>query len=385
MPSSPRLVIFSVAGAPYRDVYYVRLAEQMQAEIFYAKVLSSAPDHAWSGSQRAWPQNLIEKTLPAISLKGSGWLRRWREGRNPLVLPTPGTWKAIEEWNPDILIIQEYSPVALTLLLWAKLRGRKVLVMTDVGRETGGGLGKITRIRHAFFGRFVDGQLAHTVAACMPLAEGITNICFSPHAVEVPDQIPPKGEISAKVRFLYVGNLIERKGVDLLLNAFRRVQEQGFKSRFLLRLVGGGDSAWLKSELESLGNDVELVGFKENEALEAEYRAADAFVLPSRFDTFGVVAHEAAAAGLALILSPHAGSSELFGNQEQVAQVVAPEDTDGLASAIKDLIDDPILCRQRGEAAWRIARRWSVEENAKRTAHWLIANLGESKDDRRKP
>jgi glycosyltransferase involved in cell wall biosynthesis len=378
------MVIFSVAGAPYRDVYYVRLAEEMQAEIFYAKVLSAAPDHAWSESRHTWPQNLVEKTLPAISLKGSGWLRRWREGRNPLVLPTPRTWKAIEEWNPDILIIQEYSPVALTLLLWAKLRGRKVLVMTDVGRQTGGRLGQITRIRHTFFGRFVDGQLAHTVAACKPLAEGITNICFSPHAVEVPEQLPAKGEIPTRVRFLYVGNLIERKGVDLLLEAFRLVQQRGYNGRFLLRLVGGGDSTWLKSQLENLGADVELTGFKENEALEAEYRAADVFVLPSRFDTFGVVAHEAAAAGLALILSPYAGSSELFGDQEQVAQVVAPEDSEALASVIKDLIDDPALCRQRGEAAWGVARKWSVQANARRTAHWLFANLGKPQEDRSK-
>lgn len=362
-----RVIIFSVAGAPYRDAFYDLLAERLGSEVAYLRVLGQAPDHAWSESGPGQGSALKQEFLPAVVLKGRGLFRRWRQGRNPLVLPTPATLLSISRLDPDLILIQEYSPVAMAISLWARWKGRKVITMSEIGRGTRN-LGFPTKLRHWLGGQLVDGQLAHTMAACRPIARSIVEVCFSPHAVKVGDEADAQRAEHQPVRVLFVGNLIERKGIDLLLNAAMELKRQGRAGKFVIRLVGGGNEEWLKPQLDQLNGDVEMVGFKQGAALEEEYRSADIFVLPSRFDTFGVVAHEAASHGLPLVLSRRAGCSELFGEH---AALFDPENSAQLVASLGSLIDDPALRQERGRAALAAARQWSAPANAERVADWL--------------
>lgn len=369
-----RIVIFSVAGAPYRDLFYRLIAEHLPGSTTYVKVLTHAPDHAWSATISNGEERLSETLMPAVVLRGRGPLKRWRSGRNPLVIPTPATWRKISALDADIVLIQEYSPIAVLFAIWARLNGRVVVTMSEIGRKTAG-LKFSTKVRHWLGGQLSDAQLAHTIAACTPIAPSITRTCFSPHAIDIPPDRHYAESQGSIVKFLFVGNLIERKGVDLLLAAVKQLVKNGYSSRFKLRLVGGGDLAWLQAQLKELGDQVELAGFKEKEALAAEYEDADVFVLPSRYDTFGVVAHEAASHGLALVLSEHAGCSELFGIREEAAKVIDPEDAVAFAGVLADLIDQPASRTELGKAAHKAAERWSTRENARRVADWL-ATLG---------
>lgn len=365
-----RIVIFSVAGAPYRDQFYRQLAEHLEGKTTYLKILTHAPDHAWSTSPLKGEERLSEALLPAIVLRGRGILKGWRSGRNPLVIPKLATWRKISDLNADVILIQEYSPIAILFAIWGRLNGRVVVTMSEIGRKTSG-LRLSTRIRHWLGGNLADAQLAHTIAACGPICPSLTRTCFSPHAVDLPLDGQPLKDERKVVRFLFVGNLIERKGVDLLLRAIELLVRDGYGQKFVVRLVGGGDRAWLERSSLLGAGQVEFVGFKEKDALVEEYRHADVFVLPSRYDTFGVVAHEAASHGLALVLSEHAGCSELFGAREEAAKVIDPEDTVAFAGVLADLIDHPANRTELGKAAHKAAERWSTRENARRVADWL--------------
>lgn len=365
-----RIVIFTVAGAPYRDAFYRSLAEHFSGETSYVRVMKDAPDHAWSAELSDADSKLKEQFIPAVVIRGKGWLKRWRQGRNPLVVPTWSTWREICRLNADLVMIQEYSPVSILFGLWAKLHGRKVVTMSEIGRETRG-IKFFTWVRHWVGGHLADGQLAHTLAACDPIYPGLQKSCFAPHSVEVSQEVLVRREPSEKVRLLFVGNLIERKGVDLLLSATARLVKEGYGWKFTLRLVGGGDRTWLAKYVKEQQNQVEFVGFKEKAALDEEYRDADVFVLPSRHDTFGVVAHEAASRGLALVLSEYAGSSELFGIREDAAEIVNPEDLVSFSRVLRGLIDEPVRRREMGEKAREAAEYWSSNENARRVVAWL--------------
>lgn len=109
--------------------------------------------------------------------------------------------------------------------------------------------------------------------------------------------------------FLYVGRLIKAKGLDILLNgyiSYRKTVENPWE----IRLVGNGDLK--KYILETNIPGVTVVDFVQPAFLSSEYAAASCFILPSRFEPWGLVLHEAAASGLPIISSDACGSSDEF-------------------------------------------------------------------------
>jgi glycosyltransferase involved in cell wall biosynthesis len=86
-------------------------------------------------------------------------------------------------------------------------------------------------------------------------------------------------------------------------------------------------------------------------------------------DTFGIVLLEAAAAGLALIASPHAGAARDLVDDTEAGVVVEPRDTSALARALATLARDPELRRVMGRAAHALA----AERTPARTAEAYLA------------
>lgn len=103
-------------------------------------------------------------------------------------------------------------------------------------------------------------------------------------------------------RFLYVGRYAPEKGLDTLAEAYALYREQ-VEDPWKLVCAGSGP---LKGLLVQTG--AEDRGFVQPGDLPALMRGSAAFILPSRFEPWGVVVHEAASAGLPLILSDACGA-----------------------------------------------------------------------------
>jgi len=109
---------------------------------------------------------------------------------------------------------------------------------------------------------------------------------------------------------LFIGNNYEHKGLDLVMNAMKEVLQQ---KEVYLWVGGRGNIPKYKAKAKSLGigNFVRFTGMiKEN--LPHFYRSADLFVLPSKFDTFGIVVIEALSRGIPVIVSKNTGASEII-------------------------------------------------------------------------
>ncbi|MHA7108843.1 glycosyltransferase family 4 protein [Sunxiuqinia elliptica] len=107
--------------------------------------------------------------------------------------------------------------------------------------------------------------------------------------------------------FLYVGNFRSIKGTDILFEAFK-IYRQKYKGTWNLICVGNG-------ELKHLLNNttgIQVIDFSTQEELVALTQKVGVFILPSRFDQWGLVVHEFATAGIPLILSENVGSSSTF-------------------------------------------------------------------------
>lgn len=115
---------------------------------------------------------------------------------------------------------------------------------------------------------------------------------------------------------LALGRLARNKGYDLLINAFQLVAEREPGARLRLA-VGGADLTEqekrmlgeLKEQAAGLGleNRLQFEGFVPDKLLADYYRAADLFVLSSRYEPFGMTAIEAMASGTPTVVTVHGG------------------------------------------------------------------------------
>lgn len=154
------------------------------------------------------------------------------------------------------------------------------------------------------------------------------------------------------VSLLAVGSLVPRKGHDVLVAALATLQDLPW------RLVVAGDptrdpatAEKLTSEIARLGlqDRIALLGVVSDEKLATLYAEADAFVLASRFEGYGMAYAEAIAHGLPVIATRTGAVPETV--PQDAALFVAPDDVEALTNALRDLIGDRALRERLSQGA----------------------------------
>jgi glycosyltransferase involved in cell wall biosynthesis len=150
--------------------------------------------------------------------------------------------------------------------------------------------------------------------------------------------------------FLYVGRLDPEKGVDLLVEAFRTLAAD-------LVIVGNGSESARLARVTPA--NVRLVGRLERDDLVPWYAAADAFVLPSRSDQWGMVLNEAATAGLPLVSTDAPGAAHDLIEEGVNGFRVPVGDLRALTKALARVTDDPQFRQAAGRRSAEIATRFT--------------------------
>lgn len=136
-------------------------------------------------------------------------------------------------------------------------------------------------------------------------------------------------ELASRRRFLFVGRLIEFKGLDVLADAYRAYRRLTSEP-WDLTVVGMGPEADRMAGIEG----VTVHGWADARELAALMQESSAFVLPSRAEHFGIVVHEAAAAGLPLLVSETAGAVPMLVQDSYNGWAVPEGDVDAWAKAM---------------------------------------------------
>jgi glycosyltransferase involved in cell wall biosynthesis len=135
---------------------------------------------------------------------------------------------------------------------------------------------------------------------------------------------------------LFCGQMIERKGIDVLLEAAAQAVESGVDLRLLL----AGREDTVRERLEGLPQAVrdriELLGFVAPPDLPGLFARADVMILPSRHDGWGVVINQAMAAGLPVIATSAVQAAAELVVPGNGGWLVAPGDAIALLGAIQD-------------------------------------------------
>jgi len=201
-------------------------------------------------------------------------------------------------------------------------------------------------------------EMIHAVdprISCLLIPNGVDAATFKAHR-----NLPESGPL----RILCVGRLIERKGQHHLIEAVRKLTDEGID--VTVDLVGTGDAlAENKAQAArlGLGGRVRFMGYVPRDKIAAHYAAADVFVLPSYNEGMSVALLEAMASGLAVVVTPTGGTPELV-EPEINGLIFDWSDVTTLTTHLHRLAQDRSLVRRMGEASRRRAEDFSWDRAA---------------------
>jgi D-inositol-3-phosphate glycosyltransferase len=175
--------------------------------------------------------------------------------------------------------------------------------------------------------------------------------------------------------FLYVGRIEPLKGIDTLIESLSVMKRKGFLDIFpvCLAIIGGdpdvsdeqmsAEMERLQALGESLGIDdlIMFLGRQDQDTLQYYYSAAEVVVVPSHYESFGMVALESMACGTPVVASETGGLAFLV--KDGVTGFHVPTaDSDALAGRLIELMEDSELREKLGRQASDYAKgfTWGI-------------------------
>lgn len=303
----------------------------------------------------------------------------------------PSAWRAwmraYRDLRPDLLNVQCFGPNGLYSLA-LHLRTRTPLVVSSHGEtfaDAHDAFGVSALLRRGL-SRSIRAAVLVTGCSSVVLEDlrsrfGLVGGSVVPNGIDLDEDVSPiqpwwwpsRGPV-----VLSLGRIEHNKGFDLLLRAFARLKDAA-RVPPSARLVIGGDGSALPSvrtlatEL-GIADAVLLPGRLSRQEVTGTISQADAFVVPSRVEAFGIVALEAWRGGAPLVMTNRGGARD-FVTDGVDGLLVDPEDVDALASTVARLLDDPGLARRLADAGAEEVRRHTWADVAGRYEMAVAAAL----------
>jgi UDP-glucuronate decarboxylase len=347
--SGQDLVFLSNAPSPYQLDFFNQISQSVGVTGIFTHAKLKSANAPWQMSYPAWVNILPPE----------GFVARWRR-----------FWQALKGKNVRFVIIGGYkNHFSWLLLLWAKLRGVEVYFWFERPMPAGK------------FKAFLRSLLQRVI---LPRSSGIMAIDsqaeayykkYNKRTVRLPYSIDEsrykvaqrKGK-TGPVRFLFIGQYIDRKGVDELLAAFEKVS----KKDAVLTLAGAGP---LASEVEAFCKRTHHVnkGFVQPDTLPDILAESDVFVFPSRYDGWGVVVAEAMAAGLPVISTRAVGAFADMNRSGRAGRFCEEVTAEEIYKEVKYYIDNRASVARAGQAARKIFLKSLA--NSRNAADYIVARI----------
>lgn len=274
-----------------------------------------------------------------------------------------GVERTLREIAPELVFAMEYNPTILRAVHWCRKKKIPFISWTDGTLNSEKNIGKVQRLSRSYIVKRAAAFIASSTASKeAQIAYGAApEKCFLSYlTVDIQKYLAKKDSYQAR-QLIYVGSLIQRKGLDLLLPALAQTSED-----IRLVIVGEGqEKPLLEQQMKKLNltERVEFKGYVEGEALRRLYMESDAFILPTREDCFGLVLLEAMCASLPVISSKYADGARDLIEEGKNGYIVDPEDTDAFAKTIERLFSEGRLAKM-GSYSYQKAQEFSFSNVA---------------------
>jgi glycosyltransferase involved in cell wall biosynthesis len=369
--SMKKVVLLSNVPSPYLTPLFNQLARarEFALEICYVSAWSS--NVGWSADQvadfRHAHSRILDERFPV--------LRR----RAPQLAATLALLARLWQTQPDYLLIYGYTRIPqVTALLWCWSSGTPFAIAGDATYYADGATGLRKWLKGGWLG-FLSRRAAAIIVVGKASrmfweAYGAApqKIYAAPFAVDnaffQTESQRRQADAAAyraqqgwegKTLFLYVGRLIKRKHVDVLIRAVQRLDP----AQAQLLIVGAGEERPGLAALAAGDARIRFIGGASQQELAFYYALADALVLPAREEPWGLVINEAMACGLAVIAHWQCGAAVDLVDADNgvLLQSFAVAE---LATALQTLVRDPVkLQAMKNRSRTKIAP-WSFAQAA---------------------
>lgn len=350
-----RIVLITNIPSPYRvDLFDYMQKNLTQYEFHVIYTSRSEDNRLWKVDENKMKNSHV---LESKIIKIRGKL-------DSRYIHLPGNIGALlSKLDPDAVIGFEYNPAAIQSFLWCKLHRRPFIHLTDGTLNSEKNIGKVQKLSRKLIIPGADASIASSTKAKEKLlAWGARkeSVFVSLLTVDLTQYLKTEKSFDRKI-ILYVGSMVPRKGVDLLLNSLTHISGE-----YELRIVGNGteeEIGRLKKQAQELGveHHITWCGFKTGEALAEEYKNASVFVLPTREDCFGLVLLEALASKTPIVCSRYADGAYDIVREKENGFIVDPRDARSMGEAISYILNDSDVQKQFSENCTPLIDQFTFE------------------------
>lgn len=351
--SKVRVAMVTNIPAPYRVPIYERLGRDADLDFKAFFCAGSEPDRNWADRPQSYAHQFLAERFVTVA------------GR--FIHFNPDVWRSLAQFRPDVVVTTGYNPSHLVAFMYAKWHGIGHVVMTD-GTDTSEAT--LTAL-HRWVRRVVFKGSRAFVAASMGgfrllqsygVARDViyqSHLCADNAAFDAWPQEPKQYDL------LFCGRFVDVKNPFFALDVAKEVSRRLGRTVSLAFLGAGELEPRMREMAARVAGSVEarFLGFAQPDALPGHYKRSKVFLFPSSWDPWGVVANEACAAGVPIIVSPAAGAAnEIVKNG--VNGFVLPLVLSQWADAVERLLTDDVLYAAYSEAGKQIVRPYNFDEAA---------------------
>lgn len=303
----------------------------------------------------------------------------------------------LTDWRPDVVHAHDWlvAHPAVALAQFFDVPLVSTIHATEAGRHSGWVSGAVSRQVHALESWLVresDSLITCSASMCDEISTlfgpELAEISVIPNGIDT-DGWPfaPRRAHSGPAELLYFGRLEYEKGVHDAIAALPRIRRT--HPGTTLTVAGDGTQLDFLKEQARKHKVIKATNFvgrvDHSQLLELLHRA-DAAVLPSHYEPFGIVALEAAAAGVPLVTSTAGGLGEAV-IDGVTGLSYPPSDVAALSAAVRVLLDSPAAAQRRAEAAReRLTSDFAWQTVAAETSQvYLAAKRAERQPHPRRP
>jgi glycosyltransferase involved in cell wall biosynthesis len=260
----------------------------------------------------------------------------------------------LRRMQPDVVVTSGFIPTFLYAFAWAHLTSRPHVVFVDGTLESEAALTAVHRaVRRVVFARTSAFVGASEGSSMLFRSYGVADdlIFKAPLAIDNA-RFHAAPNILRPVDLLFSGRLVEHKAPGFALQVAHGLASRLGRPVTIDFLGQGPLREALEQQAAALGPQVQaqFLGHLSQSELPSRYAQAKVFLFPSQFDPWGVVANEAAASGMPILVSPYAGAAgELV--RDGVEGRVLPLSQDAWVEAAAALLQDEGLRQRLGRAA----------------------------------
>jgi glycosyltransferase involved in cell wall biosynthesis len=276
-----------------------------------------------------------------------------------LRVATPSLIRKLAAYQPDLLVLVEYGIFSLYGVIYSRILRRKArtLLVTEAEPRFPDYLvlGRARMLFRRLLVKGADAVLTNNVAGRAYLRDVLRvpdyKIISEPYLVSdvfearAAKAQPRANDGSRPVRFLFVGQLILRKGVQSALEACARLLPR-YAGRFVYEIVGDGPCrAELEAQAKRLGIEGHIVfhGRQSYEEVSRFYALADVLLFPTLADFRSLVPFEGLCSGLPILTSVHDGGVSETVDEGKNGFAFDPHNAEQLADRMSRFIERPEL------------------------------------------